>query len=61
MATASITEFEDLPDDSRWVYEALARLEFGDYANLSTADQSLVLGLALHLKRVSERTIPFQS
>jgi hypothetical protein len=47
----SVSSFEELPDDSKFVYEALARLGFADFATLPTADMSLVLAYALHLKR----------
>jgi hypothetical protein len=42
---------DELDDDSKFVYEALARLGFSDFSTLPIADMSLVLALALHLKR----------
>jgi hypothetical protein len=52
----SVFSFEELPDDSKFIYEALAKLDFVDFATLTIADQSLVLALALHLKNSSRRT-----
>ena len=46
-----ISSWEEVPDDSKWVFEALARLGFGEFSTLPIADMSLVLALALHLKR----------
>ena len=57
MAASSILDWENLEDDSRYIYEALARLEFGEFSTLTIADQSLLLALALHYKnshRLSE-------
>lgn len=56
-----INEWGEISDDAQFVYQALARLDFQDFSVLTTADQSLVLGLALHLKRLSQRTITLQS
>jgi hypothetical protein len=42
--------WDDIPDDSKFVYEALARLGFSEFSTLPVADMSLVLALALHLK-----------
>ena len=50
MAAASIPDWENISDDSQYVYEALARLGFSDFSTLP-ADMQLVLALALHLKR----------
>jgi len=56
MAAASLPDWENLEDDSRYIYEALAKLEFGEFSTLSIADQSLVLALALHLKRTQGKS-----
>ena len=61
MAAHSIPDWENLPDDSRYVYEALARLGFSDFAALSIADQSLCLALAIHLKRTEGRREMWES
>ena len=54
MATLS-KSWDQLDDDSKFVYEALARLGFSDFSTLPIADMSLVLGLALHLKRTQKQ------
>jgi len=57
MADCSLPDWQNLDDDSRYVYEALAKLGYCDFSTLSIADQSLVLALALHYKnshRLSE-------
>ena len=56
MAAHSIPDWENLSDDSRYIYEALGRLGFSDFSTLAITDQSLVLALALHLKNSSRRT-----
>jgi hypothetical protein len=43
--------WDELDDDSKFVYEALARLGFSEFSTLPIADMSLVLTLALHIKR----------
>jgi len=43
--------WDELDDDSKFVYEALACLGFSEFSTLPSADMSLVLALALHLKR----------
>jgi hypothetical protein len=43
--------WDEQDDDSKFVYEALARLGFNDFSTLPIAEMSLVLALALHLKR----------
>ena len=48
--------WDELDDDSKFVYEALARLGFSEFSTLPIADQSLVLALACHLKNSSQRT-----
>jgi hypothetical protein len=53
--------FEELPDDSKWIFEAMARLNLAEFGSLSTADQSAVVGLAIHLKRVSQRSEIYQA
>ena len=55
MATESLS-WDELPDDSKFVYEALAKLGYTEFADLAIADQSLVLALAVHLKRTSQRS-----
>jgi hypothetical protein len=54
MAAASIPDWDNLEDDSR--YEALAKLGYGEFSTLPLPDMSLVLALALHLKRTQGRT-----
>jgi len=63
MANADITSqsWDVLPDDSKWIFESMARLGFVEFGTLSTSDQSLVIGFALHLKRVSQRSEIFQA
>jgi hypothetical protein len=56
MAAASIPDWDNLEDDSRYVYEALAKLGYGEFSTLPLPDMSLVLALALHLKRTQGRT-----
>jgi hypothetical protein len=52
MAAESIPDWENLEDDSRYVYEAMAKLGFVvDFSDLPIADMQLILALALHLKR----------
>lgn len=51
MAAASLPDWENLPDDSHYVYEALTRLGFSEFSTLPLPDMQLVLALALHLKR----------
>jgi len=51
MADCSLPDWENLEDDSHWVYEALAKLGYGEFSQLSTPDMSVVLALAIHLKR----------
>jgi len=53
MAAASLPDWDNLEDDSRYVYEALAKLGFSEFSTLPIADQSLVLALACHLKNSS--------
>lgn len=50
MAVESLS-WDELPDDSKFVYEALAKLGFSEFSTLPLPDMSLVLALALHLKR----------
>ena len=47
MAASSLPDWENLSDDSRYVYEALAKLGFGEFHTLPLPDMSLVLALAL--------------
>lgn len=57
MADCSLPDWENLDDDSRYVYEALAKLGFTEFSTLPLPDMSLVLALALHFKnshRLSE-------
>jgi hypothetical protein len=56
MAAHSIPDWENLSDDSQYIYTALAKLGFSDFSTLSITDQSLVLALALHLKNASRRS-----
>jgi hypothetical protein len=49
MAAASLPDWENLPDDSQYVYEAMAKLGFSEFNSLPMSDMSLVLALALHL------------
>ena len=56
MAAASLPDWDNLEDDSRYVYEALAKLGYGEFSTLPLPDMSLVLALALHLKRTQGRT-----
>jgi len=51
MAAASLPDWENLEDDSRYVYQALTRLGFTEFSTLPLPDMQLVLALALHLKR----------
>ena len=55
MAAHSIPDWDNLEDDSRYVYEALAKLGYGEFSTLPLPDMSLVLALALHLKNSSQR------
>lgn len=60
MATLS-KSWGELDDDSKFVYEALARLGFSDFTTLPVADMSVVLALALHLKRTQGRPEMWES
>lgn len=60
MATLS-KSWDQLDDDSIFVYEALARLGFSDFSTLPIADMSLVLALALHLKRTQGQPESWES
>jgi len=51
MAAESLS-WDGLPDDSKFVYEALAKLGFSEFSQLPRPDMQLVLALALHLKRI---------
>ena len=61
MADCSLSDWDNLSDDSKWIYEAMARLELAEFAELSISDQSAVVALALHLKRSHARTGNYQS
>jgi len=61
MAAASLPDWENLPDDSRYVYQALAQLGFTEFSTLPLPDMSLVLALALHLKRTQGRPEMWES
>jgi hypothetical protein len=61
MAAQSIPDWDNLSDDSQYVYEALARLGFSDFSSLPTGDMSLVLALALHLKNSQRRADVWES
>jgi hypothetical protein len=61
MAAASVTDWDNLPDDSKWIFESMARLGFAEFADLTIADQSLVLALAIHLKRTSQRAERYEA
>jgi hypothetical protein len=50
MAAESLS-WDEIPDDSKFVYEALARLGFTEFSTLPLPDMQLVLALALHIKR----------
>lgn len=43
--------WDELPDDSKFVYEALTRLGFTEFCTLPIPDMHLVLALAQYLKR----------
>jgi hypothetical protein len=53
--------WDELDDDSKFVYEALARLGFGEFSTLPVADMSVVLALALHLKRTQAKPETWES
>jgi hypothetical protein len=53
--------WDELDDDSKFVYEALARLGFSDFSTLPVDDMSLVLALALHLKRTQGQPEQWES
>jgi hypothetical protein len=55
MASASLPDWENLSDDSRYVYEALTQLGFTEFSTLPIPDMQLVLALALYLKRTQGR------
>jgi hypothetical protein len=55
MAAQSIPDWDNIPDDSKWIFESMARLGFSEFAELTISDQQLVLALALHLKNSSTR------
>ena len=57
----SISSWEEIPDDTKWVFEALAKLGFSDFATLSISDQSLCLALAIHLKRTEGKSEYWES
>ena len=53
--------WDELDDDSKFVYEALARLGFSEFSTLPVADMSVVLALALHLKRTQGQSETWES
>ena len=64
MATpdCSFSSWEELRDDSKFVYEAMARLGFvGNFSDLPVADMQLILALALHLKNSQRRAEMWES
>jgi len=61
MAAPSVPHWEKLSDDSRYVYEALARLGFSEFSMLPLPDMSLVLSLAQYLKRTQRKPETWES
>jgi hypothetical protein len=61
MAAASLPDWENLSDDSRYVYEALTKLGFTEFSTLPLPDMQLVLALALHLKRTQGQPELYES
>ena len=61
MAAQSIPDWDNLEDDSRYVYEALAKLGYGEFNTLPLPDMSLALALALHLKRTQGKSEMWES
>lgn len=60
MAAESLS-WDELPDDSKFVYEALAKLGYGEFSTLPLPDMQLVLALALHLKRTQKQPESYES
>ena len=60
MAAESLS-WDELPDDSKFVYEALARLGFSEFSNLPLPDMQVVLALAQFLKRAQKQRETWQS
>jgi hypothetical protein len=56
MADLDFTSLQNVSDDSEFVHLAMEQLGFvGEFADLPVADMSLILALALHLKRTQGR------
>jgi hypothetical protein len=52
MANSDFTCLASIQDDSKFVHQAMEQLGFvGEFADLPIADMSLILALAIHLKR----------
>ena len=50
--SSRFSSWDDIPDDSKWVYEAMARLGFAcEFSDLSLGQMQLALALAAQLKR----------
>jgi len=60
MATKSLS-WDELPDDSKWIFESMARLGFCEFADLTISDQQLIISLACHLKNSSRRAEVYES
>ena len=56
-----ISSWEETPDDSKWVYEALARLGFTEFSTLPIPDMQVVLSLAQFLKRAERQRRTLES
>ena len=61
MAALSLPEWGDLPDDSKWIFEAMARLDLQEFGALSTSDQQVVVALAVCLKSAARRAQVYQA
>jgi hypothetical protein len=53
--------WDDIPDDSRFVYEALVKLGFTEFSTLPIPDMQLVLALAQYLKRTQSEPEMWES
>jgi hypothetical protein len=56
------SSWDDIPDDSKFVYEAMAALGFlCEFSQLSVGQMQMALGLAEHLKRAQSAVGTWES
>jgi len=57
----SFSSFDEVSDDSKYVYEDLARLGFSEFSTLQIPDMQVVLSLAQFLKRTESQRRTLES